>query len=247
MFPVPLSFFQGNLLADILRDPLWQFIGVVIALVAILISIILFIKSRNKKVLSYGIISTTPLLSVGREIKKDVQILYKDKPIQQVHLILLKLINSGNVPVTANDFERPFSIVFSKDAKVIAAEIVKTQPESLRASILFEDQKVVLEPILINEGDSITFKMLVSKLKGGLKVDGRVVGVKEIRELSGKSFPRWVGLVTASIIAAISGFVSADFGTAQFVHSFLIGALISLITVGIAGLSYFLWQMNNHL
>jgi hypothetical protein len=234
-------------MSDILRDPLWQFVGVIAALVAISISIILYMKSRSRKSLSYVIISRTPLLSVDREIKKDLQILYQGKPIQQVHLLLMKLINSGNVPVTASDFERPFSLLFSEDAKVIAAEIIKTKPESLRATIAFENQKVVLNPVLMNGGDSITLKILVSKLNGDFKVDGRIVGVKEIKELGGTAFPYWGKLLVLSIISLISGAVSSDFGTERFVPSFLIGVLISLLAVAIANIVYYFWQKNNQL
>jgi len=116
-----------------------------------------------------------------------------------------------------------------------------------QVALLSSYQKVVLNPILMNGGDSITLKMLVSKLNGDLKVDGRIVGVKEIKELGGTHFPTWVGLLTASIIAGIAGFVSSDFGTEQFVPSFLTGTLVSLTAVAIAGLGYYFWQKNNPL
>lgn len=49
---------------EILRDPVWQFIGAIFALAAIVIVVIIYWMQRQRKSLSYEIISCTPLLSV---------------------------------------------------------------------------------------------------------------------------------------------------------------------------------------
>ncbi len=221
---------------EILRDPLWQFVGVVVALGAIATSIILYMKSRSRKSLAYSIVSITRLLSVKTEIKKDLQMFYKGKPIEQVHLVLIKIINNGNLPVTANDFERPFSLQFKENAQILSAEIANANPSSLQPSIKVEEQKVILDPILLNSSDSITLKMLVSKLTCNFDLDARVVGVREIRELGGTSFRSWV-IFGFACFSGIAGYLVGSIGKENFFPALLITVIFGVILTLVAFLT----------
>ena len=55
---------------DILRDPLWQFAGAILAVLAIAISIVLYRLQRQSKELIYEIVSSTPLLGIQEEVDK---------------------------------------------------------------------------------------------------------------------------------------------------------------------------------
>lgn len=117
-------------------------------------------------------------------VKGELQILFGGKPVQDVYLAVVRIINSGNMPIVSADYERLVSLSFGESAQVLTAEISNTNPESLQAVVSTENNKVVLEPVLMKSGDSITFNMLVSQFSGQIKVDGRIVGVKSIRMLS---------------------------------------------------------------
>jgi len=198
-------------MSDILRDPVWQFVATILAVIAILVSISLYLKQRRRKMLSYEIVSRTPLLSIEEEIKGVLKILYEGEPVQQVHLIVTTIMNSGNTPILVNEYERPISLGFGEEAQILTAEIAKTQPDSLRASTSIEDDKVTLQPTLLNGGDSITLKMLVSKFDGEITVDGRIVGVKEIQE-SRESVVKIFGLSVIGFVMTMAG----TFGTTIF-------------------------------
>lgn len=163
---------------------MWSFIAVLVAIVAIFTSIVLYGKQRRRKALSYQIITQTPLLTVKEEIGKDVQILYKEKLVQQVHLIEVKIINSGNIPIEEDHYERPIGLNFGEEAQILTAEVVETNPDSLHASIDVQGGKVVLVPTLLNQGDSVKIKTLISKFGNQIAVDGRIIGVKNIREVT---------------------------------------------------------------
>lgn len=194
-------------MSEIMRDPMWQFIiGVLIAIAAIVVTIIVYLKQRTRKSLSYEILSLNPLLSVKEEIKEKVQILYEGKPVEKVHLILARIINSGNVPIESNQYERHVSLSFGKEAQILTAEVNKTNPESLQASIKVEGNKVVLTPVLLNDGDSITLKMLVSQFDE-ISVDGRIVGVKRIEKYTETSF-RIFFLTLSGLVLYTVGFFS---------------------------------------
>lgn len=75
---------------DILRDPIWQFVGALLGLVAIGVTVYPFLVQKNKKSLSYKIENKTALLTVNDEIKGKLQIVYDGIPIKDVHLILYR-------------------------------------------------------------------------------------------------------------------------------------------------------------
>lgn len=164
---------------QILRDQIWQFVGAAFGLLAIVVSIVLYWTQRRRKALSYDITSLTPLLEVEDEVKGKVQILFEGKLVQDVHLAMVKIINSGNMPIVPADYVRPVSLNFGEEAQILATDVIETNPDNLHVSWSVESTKVELVPLLLNGGDSITFKVLVSQ-SGEISVDGRIVGVKEI-------------------------------------------------------------------
>lgn len=168
---------------DILRDPMWQFVAVILGILAILISYILYRKQGQKKALEYEIISSTPLLSMEEEVKGKLQILFDEEPVKQVHLIQVMIFNSGNVPILSTDFKRPVGVSFGKEAQILTAEVAEVNPDSLDVSTEIKGDEVVLVPTLLNQGDSVKLKMLVSRFGGQIAVDGRIVGVKDIRKI----------------------------------------------------------------
>ena len=167
---------------EIIRDPIWQFIGVILAVVAIIITVIFFLYQRQKKAISWQIISNTPLLKIDDDIKRNLQVLYSGKPVQDIQLIIARIINTGNVSIKSTDYEGPINLNFGKNAQILTAEITKTSPNNLKASANIEGNGVIIPPTLMNSRDWITLKILVSQFDEPITVEGRIVGVKEIEE-----------------------------------------------------------------
>ena len=187
-------------MSEILRDPIWQFIAVIIALMTIPVSIILYWKQRRRKALSYEIVSVTPLLSIKEEIKGKMRILFENKPVQQVYLILVKITNSGNLPISPSDYERAISLSFGEKGKILTAEVVETAPSSLQTSARIEGEKVVLDSNLLNQGDLVKLKILMSEFDGQISVDGCIAGVKDIRESSKKFSQFTISVVIGMVL-----------------------------------------------
>jgi len=234
---------------EILRDQVWEFVGgVFLGLVAIVVSIFLWWTQRRRKALSYEIISRTSLLSIEDEIKGKLEIFFDGKPVQDVHLIVFKIVNSGNVPIVSTDYERPVSLTFGENPQILSAEVSETNPDNLRASVDIEATRVVLGRVLLNSGDSITLKFLVSQL-GEVSVDGRIVGVKEMRERTARGTENWlrsfvtpllafgmVGLVFVGVILAVAGNALdspqvALTGAMLIVWGFIVGGIGTAILV----------------
>lgn len=194
---------------EILRDPLWQFVAVVLTSLTILVSYFLYRKQRQRKALSYEILSLTPILSMNEEVKGKLEIRFSGEPVQQVHLILIKITNSGNVPIVATDYERQVNLSFGEKAKILTVDIVETTPESLQVAVQKtiegSKEKALLPPILMNQGDSFTFKLLVSSFAKPITIDGRIVGVKEIAKASKSSRRYRINFIIGAFMSFFAG------------------------------------------
>jgi hypothetical protein len=192
---------------DFLRDPIWQVVGVVAAFIAIVATVLIYYKQRQQKKLSYRITSNTPLLSIDEAIKEDLQILYHGKDIKQANLVTIDIINSGNLPITTADYEQTVNISFGKDAQILSAEITTMRPQNINATIHVDKEVVTLNPVLLNADDSISLKFIVSYQSKGPIFGGRIVGVKDIKELSDD--PKWLMLAIPGIFTFFAGLVLA--------------------------------------
>ena len=164
---------------EIIRDPMWQFVGVILV---IIIPLVLYLVQRRRKALSWEIISNTPLLSIDEAIRGNIQVLFDGKPVQDAQLIIVEIINSGNVAIKSIDYERPINLDFGENARILTAEVTETTPDNLDVSINIEGTKVLLNPTLMNGKDSITIKTIVSQFNDQITVEGRIVGVKEVQK-----------------------------------------------------------------
>ncbi|MGO9481167.1 MAG: hypothetical protein ACLP05_05240 [Candidatus Kryptoniota bacterium] len=169
-------------MSEIIRDPAWQFVGVLLGLAAIIVSLLVVRWQRQRKSLSYDIPVSTQLLDVKEAVRSKLEILYEGKPVQDVHLLLVRIVNTGNLPILPNDYERPIRLEVGGKAQLLSCEVYDTSPKSLRVSPIIEGNNVNLPAIMLNGGDAIVLKLIVSNPSGGLQVDGRIVGVREITE-----------------------------------------------------------------
>ena len=76
-------------MTEVLRDPVWTFVGAALAILAIIVSIFLWAIQRRKKTLSYDVISSFSLLSVREEIEGKLKVLFEENPVKNVHLLVV--------------------------------------------------------------------------------------------------------------------------------------------------------------
>ena len=169
---------------ELLRDPVWTFVGAVLAILAVLVTVGIFFAQRKTKKLSYEITSNTQLLGVKDEIQGKVQVLYEGEEVKNVHLLTLKFSNTGNQSISSGDYERPLSIKINPEAKILTHEIVEEEPENLGVTVELEGSKLSFSPVLLNSKDSFSVKALISDFEGDPEIDGRIVGVKSISKYS---------------------------------------------------------------
>lgn len=170
---------------DFLRDPVWQFIGAAIGLAALILAGVALRKQFQRTALSYQRIATTPLLSVQDELKGKLEIRYDGRTVEQVHLVLIKIMNNGDLPIRATDFEQPLALGFGDPpTKILSAEVVGRSTLDLQPGLTIEPTAPVLsmEPVLFNPSDWVTLKVLVSQFSDVVIARGRIVGVASISD-----------------------------------------------------------------
>ena len=181
---------------EIFRDQIWNFIGVIIACVTLLITVILYFLQKHKKGLSYEILSKTSLLTNKEKLEGKIKILYDDNEVQNVKFLEIKILNTGNIGIPSSDYERPLRFIFEAEAKILTAEIIKSEPESLTTSLNITQNEIIVQPILMNSKDYLVIKAIVSNSTDEeIIVDGRIKDVKEIKK-QGESY---MGLIFAII------------------------------------------------
>jgi hypothetical protein len=184
-------------------DPAW--IAVYVAVVAIIIatvtSILIYRKQQNRKEITYEVVSNTLVLSIEKEIEAGAEIRFDGRRISNLRLIVLRIFNSGNVPVLPGDFTEPITILFGEQAQLLDAEIIETTPHNLKVSLSRNTKSVELGPLLLNKDDSVRIKVLSAEAIGEIKVESRIVGLQGITKFSraklsiiNRLLPLWVGM-----------------------------------------------------
>jgi len=91
-------------MVNLLRDPIWQFIGVIIALSALILSFWLYKKQTTKKELLWDITKCISLSSFNISEKVKSTIMFEKTLLEDVSLIYLKIWNSGNVEIRPEEY-----------------------------------------------------------------------------------------------------------------------------------------------
>lgn len=166
---------------ELLRDPFWQSVAALITLAAIFVSVALWYLTsrRTRKALSFEIVTSTPLLVVGSEIEQRTQILFDGAPVRNLSLLIIRISNSGMVPILSSDFESPLSIAFKPDTKIFDVQIIETTPAALSPQTDITDTTITIAPLLLNPGDLFTVKLLVDTTRP-VDFSGRIVGIREL-------------------------------------------------------------------
>jgi hypothetical protein len=169
-------------------DPMTQFVITIFVTIAsaMLPFLLYFWKQHQTKEFVYEVVTNETVLEISNEYKDDLKITYKDTLVKDLKLILIKFVNAGNVPIEVAHFDQnhPVRIIFSgNDAKILTYEVLDTMPTNLDITLQVNANQVNLTPVLLNSGDTFSVKLLVSDFLEKITIDGRIVGVKAIREV----------------------------------------------------------------
>lgn len=189
---------------DFLRDPIWQFVGSMVGLLALGIGTWASLRGRAKK-LTYEVIAQTPLLNFDLDsTNQRLTLLFNGKPIHNAEFVLTKIINAGSAPIRPNDYERPLRVTTGESSKILDAKVVHTHPGNLVVPIsTVEDASLTVDSVLLNPGDYYVVGAIVVP-EAEISVDGRIAGVKEIKTETHKRRARRVTVTVFIWVIAIA-------------------------------------------
>lgn len=194
-----------------------------LAILAICVTISLFLLGRRRKRISY-FLSETQVIGLHEKLPPSrVQILFDGTAVTEVRLVVVAVTNSGNEPIRVEDFERPLRFSWPEPTKILSAKLSEVNPGNLQPTIKAGVNEIVVNPLLLNPGDWLRIAALINQV-GILSVDARVVGVKRITK------------------AVAGGGIKSDKMVQRLALIVLIGILTILFIL--AGQAFRLWVPN---
>lgn len=163
-------------------DPnFWQLVGII---TAVLIMAITLYVQRSHKSLAFKVLTETSLISIGDELKGKLQVTLDGASVQNVHLVIVRIWNNGNVSIAKSDFEKPMLFSFPEQVNILSAKVIEKTPQSLEPTLaLVSRNQFSIEPLLLNKQDSFTVKLLVADYLSKLSINARLNGVKDVKRV----------------------------------------------------------------
>lgn len=159
--------------------------------IGICISIILWILNQRKKELSYHVLWKQPLVNLRGAAKRQLDIRFKGERVNDAYLVILKIWNSGHLPITASEYQSQLKIHFNPGASIVSASVIETYPADLderskknetgKAFIeKIQNEKIFLNAILLNPGDLMTLQVVARNLSGFPLIEGHIQGISKV-------------------------------------------------------------------
>src|SRR6266571_3443674 len=91
---------------DALRDAIWQFIGAIFAVIALVASIVIYKKQQKRKLLVWDATSVISLLQVHHSFQNDLKITLRDREVKEAYMATVVFSNRGNAPIAREDYDQ---------------------------------------------------------------------------------------------------------------------------------------------
>lgn len=172
----------------LLRDPVWQFIFGFLGFLGLIFTIWLGFYI-NRRELSYQVASQTPLVSISPDAGDDIVVFFQGKPVTNVFVSTIVLLNTGGSIITSEDFDRntPIEFVVGSNADILSASVFSTIPNGLVVSLRQEGKSIFIDPVLLNPGGEIRFKVITIGDSDAIAVKSSISGINAIRQITGYS------------------------------------------------------------
>lgn len=193
---------NNNAWTQRLRDPVWQFIGVVATAVAIIISTIavydVYLRAQVEQGITVKLSQKFALVYWPEEYPSDIQVYFHGKEAHNVSSFYLTLENIGDTVVRPEDYIKPLTFSVRPPLEIANVRVSKVNPASVEISVTqVLTNSFELSKSLLNAKDSVSIQLiLVNDLDWSapqLDYTGRIAGIKDIvivpfEETSSSSF-----------------------------------------------------------
>lgn len=200
----------------VFKNPAW--LGVLVGVLAIAVTLGLYLKARPVRKLRVEILSNSPLVSMNTAKAKEMQVLYKGVPVKTLSLILLKFANEGTEPIKESDYSEPIRVLISQSGAVGEVSVQETRPEGIQLTpTLTASNQVELAKVLLNPGDQAVLRILALNNDSTLKISARIVGIRtlDIQSVLGRNetpsgqpdYLLWGGTIALAVLLIVGSLV----------------------------------------
>jgi hypothetical protein len=178
---------------NFLRDPIWQFIGAALAVIAILISVWLYRRNRQRKALAceFDPVVSPIEIKAGTALEGDIEFRYRGQEVGNLFLVRARLKNTGSLPIRESDVVRPVTFAFEAGTELLREpQVVHRKPENLQIAWHWPEQgpdtkrnAVELGLELLNPGEELTAQFVCTGEGRTPTVTARIEGITEIELL----------------------------------------------------------------
>jgi hypothetical protein len=205
---------------ELLRDSIWQFIGAVLGLIAIVIALRGNLIQQKRKRIGFEVVTVSPLLT--EHLQGKLRIIYIGKELSDAYMVVVKITNHGHLPIASADYERPLTIHVDDAFKILSADISEYERKEYGISVSQQnDHEAQISPTVLNPDESFEVQLLIEPspqekngdgsdfvdwtdyLTHSTGIDGRIIGVIEVEDLNKKINRRPLSLVTGLIPVVI--------------------------------------------
>ena len=136
-------------------------IGVIFGALSVLTGSLGLIPLTKSKSLSYEIRSETSFSPISDFGEFGVD--FGGRRLTSPKLTVLRITNSGNMPINLSDYDGPLKVAFPRGTLVEGVKIAKTTPSGIPVRAQKNGQEVDIEPLLLNPNDSFDLSVLASR------------------------------------------------------------------------------------
>ncbi len=189
-------------------------------LIPLIFFIIQYIIQFEEKSLSYEIIAQSKIIDLNSSDLINLKVAYKKEAISTLTSVHFHIINSGNIPISRQDFDKKLGINFGKGTKILLAQVSDTLPKNLKPIVSFKSNELNIKPLLLNPKDRFTVNAYISGEYKSIKFDVRIKGIPDIKEIIEPKKKRVIS-IKLIIFAGIAGFF------ALAIYGYLGGIIVS--------------------
>jgi hypothetical protein len=138
--------------------------------------------------LEYVVITNTKLLP-GR-LANELKVSHQGwSVIEDPSLTIIRIVNTGNRAIPADDFETPLSVTLAGVKEIASATCTASRPSGLRPEPEIDANHVRIAPLLLNPDDMIELQVLSAGQASEVTVGGRITNLVDIVPRSDLPYP----------------------------------------------------------
>jgi len=207
---------------ELLPKWLWDFLILAIPLIG-LVMVLLPYMLPAKKELSYEILSESRIVDLDAPPVKGLAASYHGAPLSKLSSLLIRIVNTGKIPIDTDSFDTDLWIPFGENAKVLHFNVTNRSPDNLVPDAVFDEGNLVIKPLFLNPGDEFTVNLFVAGEYETPILEGKIGGVDAFNHLAREM--RFMTVPKSSLT-----YLGA--GTSFFLLTFVYGYLAGLMTSG---------------